>query len=76
MVLQNAFMKIKITKENIKFPYLNNLLSGTEVIETFFKVKVYDNDGELKSEKSFKNESEAGRCAFELEQFYKFYKED
>lgn len=41
-----------------------------------FMVQVYDNEGELIDETGFKSENLAGRYAFEMEQYYKFLKED
>ena len=50
----------------------------TEVDETkyYFMVYVYDNKGELIEAKWFNAENLAGRYAFEMEQYYKFLKED
>ena len=49
-----------------------------EVDETkyYFMVYVYDNKGELIHAKWFNAENSAGRHAFEMEQYYKFLKED
>ena len=41
-----------------------------------FMVHVYDNKGELIDVTGFKTENLAGRYAFEIEQYYKFLKED
>lgn len=41
-----------------------------------FMVHVYDNTGELIDVTGFKTENLAGRYAFEIEQYYKFLKED
>ena len=40
-----------------------------------FMVHVYDSRGELIDVTGFKQGNAAGRYAFEIEQFYKFYKE-
>jgi hypothetical protein len=50
----------------------------TEVDETkyYFMVYVYDNKGELIHAKWFNAENLAGSYAFEMEQYYKFLKED
>ena len=42
----------------------------------YFMVHVYDNKGELIEAKWFNTENLAGRYAFEMEQYYKFLKED
>ena len=42
----------------------------------YFMVHVYDNKGELIEAKWFNAENLAGRYAFEMEQYYKFLKED
>ena len=42
----------------------------------YFMVYVYDNKGELIESKWFNAENLAGRYAFEMEQYYKFLKED
>ena len=42
----------------------------------YFMVYVYDNKGELFKAKWFNAENLAGRYAFEMEQYYKFLKED
>ena len=41
-----------------------------------FMVHIYDNTGELIDVTGFKAENLAGRHAFEMEQYYKFLKED
>lgn len=41
-----------------------------------FMVHIYDNTGELIDVTGFKSENLAGRHAFEMEQYYKFLKED
>lgn len=56
-------VKIETVKKEVK-PY------------TVFNVRVYDSSGELMDVKDFGTVHEAGRFAFETEQFYKFYKED
>ena len=50
----------------------------TEVDDTkcYFMVHVYDNKGELIHAKWFNAENLAGCYAFEMEQYYKFLKED
>lgn len=59
-------MKIEIVKKK------------NEVDETkhYFMVHVYDNKGELINAKWFNVENLAGSYAFEMEQYYKFLKED
>ena len=59
-------MKIEIVKKK------------NEVDETkyYFMVHVYDNKGELIHAKWFNAEILAGSYAFEMEQYYKFLKED
>ena len=49
-----------------------------EVDETkyYFMVYIYDNKGELIHAKWFNAENLAGSYAFEMEQYYKFLKED
>ena len=42
----------------------------------YFMVYVYDNKGELIHTKWFNAENLAGSYAFEMEQYYKFLKED
>ena len=42
----------------------------------YFMVYVYDNRGELIHAKWFNSENLAGSYAFEMEQYYKFLKED
>lgn len=41
-----------------------------------FMVYVYDNNGEVIDVTGFKTENLAGRYAFEMEQYYKFLKEE
>ncbi len=41
-----------------------------------FMVHIYDNTGELIDVTGFKSENLAGRHAFEMEQYYKFLKEE
>lgn len=59
-------MKIEIVKRESFF----------DKIKYVFMVHVYDNKGELIDVTGFKIENLAGRYAFEIEQYYKFLKED
>ena len=59
-------MKIEIVKRE----------SVVDVERYVFMVHVYDNTGELIDVTGFKTENLAGRYAFEMEQYYKFLKED
>lgn len=59
-------MKIEIVKRE----------SAVDETKYVFMVHVYDNKGELIDVTGFKTENLAGRYAFELEQYYKFLKED
>jgi hypothetical protein len=49
--------------------------SAIDDSKDIFMVHVYDSRGELIDVAGFKQENAAGRYAFEIEQFYKFYKE-
>ena len=59
-------MKIEIIKRK----------SAVDETKFVFRVYVYDNKGELIDVTGFKTENLAGRYAFEMEQYYKFLKED
>ena len=50
--------------------------SAIDETKYVFMVHVYDNKGELIDVTGFKTENLAGRYAFEMEQYYKFLKED
>lgn len=50
--------------------------SAVDETKYVFMVYVYDNKGELIDVTGFKTENLAGRYAFEMEQYYKFLKED
>lgn len=50
--------------------------SAVDETKYVFMVHVYDNKGELIDVTGFKTENLAGRYAFEIEQYYKFLKED
>lgn len=50
--------------------------SAIDETKYVFMVHVYDNKGELIDVTGFKTENLAGRYAFEIEQYYKFLKED
>ena len=50
--------------------------SPVEETKYYYMVHVYDNKGELIKAKFFTTENLAGRYAFEMEQYYKFLKED
>lgn len=58
-------VKIEITRRQ----------SVIDVSKDIFIVRVYDSQGEPIDVADFKQENAAGRYAFEMEQFYKFYKE-
>lgn len=59
-------MKIEIVKRK----------SAVDETKYVFMVNVYDNKGELIDVTGFKTENLAGRYAFEMEQYYKFLKEE
>lgn len=59
-------MKIEIVKRK----------SVVDESKNVFIVHVYDNKGEFVDALGFKTENLAGRYAFEMEQYYKFLKED
>lgn len=44
--------------------------------QSMFSWYIYDNKGELIDVTGFKTENLAGRYAFEMEQYYKFLKEE
>ena len=59
-------MKIEIVRKK----------SPIDETKYYFMVHVYDNKGELIHAKWFNAENLAGSYAFEMEQYYKFLKED
>ena len=65
--------KQKITPVKIEIVKRKSAIDETKV---GFMVHVYDNKGELIDASGFKAENLAGRYAFEIEQYYKFLKED
>lgn len=65
--------KPKITPVKVEIVKRESVIDETKFV---FMVHVYDNKGELIDETGFKTENLAGRYAFEIEQYYKFLKED
>ena len=65
--------KQKITPVKIEIIKRESAVDETKFV---FMVHVYDNKGELIDATGFKTENLAGRYAFEIEQYYKFLKED
>jgi hypothetical protein len=65
--------KQKITPVKIEIVKRKNAVDETKY---YFMVYVYDNKGELIHAKWFNAENLAGSYAFEMEQYYKFLKED
>lgn len=63
---QITHVKIEIVKRK----------SVVDKTKNVFMVNVYDNKGELIDVTGFTTENLAGRHAFEMEQYYKFLKED
>ena len=63
----------QITPVKIEIVKRKSVIDETKV---GFMVHVYDNKGELIDASGFKAENLAGRYAFEMEQYYKFLKED
>ena len=63
----------QITPVKIEIVKKKNVVDETKY---YFMVHVYDNKGELIDAKFFTTENLAGRYAFEMEQYYKFLKED
>lgn len=59
-------MKIEIIKRE----------SAIDETKFVFMVHIYDDTGELIDVTGFKTENLAGRHAFEMEQYYKFLKEE
>ena len=59
-------MKIEIVKKKAPVDESKNV----------FMVHIFDNNGEFIDATGFKTENLAGRYAFEMEQYYKFLKED
>ena len=66
-------VKQKITPVKVEIVKKKNEVDETKY---YFMVYVYDNKGELIHAKWFNAENLAGRYAFEMEQYYKFLKED
>ena len=65
--------KPKITPVKVEIVKKKNEVDETKY---YFMVYVYDNKRELIDAKWFNSENLAGRYAFEMEQYYKFLKED
>lgn len=65
--------KPKITPVKVEIVKRKSAVDETKYV---FMVHVYDNKGELIDVAGFKTENLAGRYAFEMEQYYKFLKED
>lgn len=65
--------KQKITPVKVEIVKRKSAIDETNYV---FMVHVYDNKGELIDVTGFKTENLAGRYAFEMEQYYKFLKED
>lgn len=65
--------KVKITPVKIEIVRKN---VPEDEKKYYFMVYVYNNKGELVCAKWFNAENLAGRYAFEMEQYYKFLKED
>ena len=65
--------KKTITPVKIKIVKKKNEVDETKYV---FMVHIYDNTGELIDVTGFKAKNLAGRHAFEMEQYYKFLKED
>ena len=65
--------KPKITPIKIEIVKRESAVDETKYV---FMVHVYDNKGELIHVTGFKTENLAGRYAFDMEQYYKFLKED
>ena len=63
----------KITPVKIEIVKRESAIDETKFV---FMVHVYDNTGELIDVTGFKAENLAGRHAFEMEQYYKFLKEE
>lgn len=66
-------VKQKITPVKVEIVKRESAIDETKFV---FIVHVYDNKGELIDATGFKTENLAGRYAFEMEQYYKFLKED
>lgn len=67
------FEKEKITPVKVEIIKQESAVDETKFV---FMVNVYNNKGELIDVTGFKTENLAGRYAFEIEQYYKFLKED
>ena len=65
--------KPKITPVKVEIVKRESVIDETKFV---FMVHIYDNTGELIDVTGFKSENLAGRYAFEMEQYYKFLKED
>lgn len=66
-------VKPKITPVKVEIVKRKSVVDDTKYV---FMVHVYDNKGELIDVTGFKTENLAGRYAFEMEQYYKFLKEE
>jgi hypothetical protein len=66
-------VKPKITPVKVEIVKRKSTVDDTKYV---FMVHVYDNKGELIDVTGFKTENLAGRYAFEMEQYYKFLKEE
>ena len=66
-------VKEKITPVKVEIVKRKSVVDESKNV---FMVHVYDNKGELIDVTGFKTENLAGRYAFEMEQYYKFLKED
>ena len=66
-------MNNKVTPVKIEIVKKESFFDETKYV---FMVHIYDNTGELIDVTGFKAENLAGRHAFEMEQYYKFLKED
>ena len=69
------FDKEKKTTAPVKIEIIKRE-SAIDETKFVFMVHIYDNTGELIDVTGFKSENLAGRHAFEMEQYYKFLKED
>ena len=72
-MFEEVEVKKKITPVKVEIVKRESAVDETKYV---FMVQVYDNKGELIDVTGFKTENLAGRYAFEMEQYYKFLKED
>ena len=63
----------KTTPVKVEIVKLKSVVDETKYV---FMVHINDNKGELIDVTGFKSENLAGRYAFEMEQYYKFLKEE